>query len=86
MILNIGNDKYIYKKDIIAILNINIIKNNKDFQVFLDKIKNKGYFFGEQNGKIKSYIITNNNKKTHVYSSIISSKTLSQRNNIEIWR
>lgn len=86
MILNIGDDKYIYKEDIVAILNIDTVNNDRNFKVFLEGIKSKGCFLGEDDEYTRSYVITNKNKKTLIHSSIISSKTLCQRNNIEIWR
>lgn len=86
MILNIGRNKYLYKRDILFILNSETVKMNKEFQVFLNKIKNEGYFFGVEDECVKSYIILNKNSITHVYSSIISSKTLSQRSSFEKWR
>lgn len=85
MILNIGNDKYIFKKDIISILSSDAVENNLINKDFIRAAKNKGDYFGEKDG-IKSYIISQKEDTIEVYASIISSRTLMRRGKMRGWR
>lgn len=80
MYLHIGNDIIIKKENIIAIFNLEKINKNKNFNSFIERIKekNKVINIGEEKGK--SMIIVEENKDIKVYISNISSVTLAKRN------
>lgn len=80
MYLHIGNDIVIKKEDIIAIFNLEKINKNRNFNKFIEKIKeeNRVINVGEENGK--SMIIVEDDKDIKAYISNISSVTLAKRN------
>ena len=80
MIIHIGNNNYIYEKDIIAILDKKAADSTKKTRDFISKLIDDNCLIGDIDGKTKSYIITAGNKRnTIIYTSDISSKTLLNR-------
>ena len=81
MIIHIGNNNYIYEKDIIAILDKKAADGTKKTREFISKLIEDNRLVGDINSKTKSYIITVEDKKDAVvYTSNISSKTWLNRN------
>lgn len=81
MIIHIGNNNYIYEKDIIAILDKKAADGTKKTREFISKLIEDNRLVGDINSKTKSYIIIIEDKKDAVvYTSNISSKTLLNRN------
>lgn len=79
MILHIGNNKYILKEDIIAILDRKAADGTKKTREFISRLIEDNCLVGDLNSFIKSYIFVTDNNKTIIYTSHISSKTLSNR-------
>ncbi len=86
MIINIGGDNYIVKKNIIGIIDRESVDNSPIFNEFIRGLEEKNAFKNNVETGVKSYIITEKNGKTEVYASKISSKTLEKRNNLNRWR
>lgn len=91
MFLHIGDNISIPKNEIIAILDKDTVEKSMDTKAFIDKLIKKGCLINPHNKKINSYIITcvknidrRNRKKFlkyELYTSSISSKSLSERKN-----
>lgn len=79
MILHIGDNNYILKDDIIAILDRKSADGTKGTREFINSLINNNCLVGELDPSIKSYILVNNDKKTIIHTSNISSKTLANR-------
>ena len=78
MYLNVGNDIILPVKNLIAIIgwtNKEIIENDINIE-FIKMIKERGIIMDTAKGKIKSLILTDNDK---VYLSSISKQTLTKR-------
>jgi len=86
MIINIGDDNYILKENIIGIIDKNSVEKSSVFNEFIINLKEKNAFNNNDNKEVKSYIITEKNGKTEIHESKISSKTLEKRNNLNRWR
>lgn len=80
MIIHIGDNNYIYKKDIIAILDKKSIEATKKSINFINKLIEDNCVIGNINQYTKTYIVISKDKKTIVYTSNISSKALMNRN------
>lgn len=81
MILHIGENNYVLKKDIIAILDKKSIDSTKRSSDFVNKIIKDNCLIGKLDSHIKSYILVSKENKTIIYTSNISSKALANRNN-----
>ncbi len=86
MFLHLGEDMIIYKKDIIAILDIKSTLNSKISKEFLKTCEEEGFVSAIKNQKLRSLIIveTLENKavrKVKIYYSSISTLTLQKRAN-----
>lgn len=81
MIIHIGEDNYILKKDIIAILDRKSIDSSKTSRNFINKIIEDKCLIGKLDSYVKSYILVSKENKTIIYTSNISSKSLANRNN-----
>lgn len=81
MILHIGDNNYIFKKDIIAILDRKSIDSMKISSNFINEIIKEDCLVGRLDSQIKSYILVSKENKTIIYTSSISSKALANRNN-----
>lgn len=77
MYLHLGGDVLIKKEDIIAIIDLEMMKVNQNNRIFLSKIKNqhKNIFYISEPGREKTLIVTIND----LYFSPISSVTLFKR-------
>lgn len=77
MILHLGNDVFVKKKDILMILNYQEAFSNRDTGLFLKSLKvEKGKEDGEET---KSIVVTREDGKDRAYLSPISAKTLLKR-------
>lgn len=85
MILNIGNNKYIFKKDIISIISSEAVENNLSNKDIIKSAMDRGDYFGEEKD-IRSYVISKKEEIIEVYASIISSSTLTERGKMRGWR
>jgi len=79
MFLHIGGDIVIPEKNIIAILDIESTTISKDTKEFLKIAEEEGFINAISNDLPKSFIITENDKKSKIYLSPISSVTLQKR-------
>lgn len=83
MIIHIGDNNYVFKRDIIAILDKKSFDGTKKAREFINKLIEDNCFVGSLNEKIKSYIIVSEKNKTKIYTSKISSKALAKRDMYE---
>ena len=79
MYLHIGNGLCLNKKEIIAIFNIDYIKNTKDYKNFYQKNFDENNIIDISNGNAKSLILINKNNVTKAYISNINSNTIGKR-------
>lgn len=79
MYLHIGNGLCLNNKDIIAIFNIDYIKNTKDYRNFYQKNVDENNIIDISNGNAKSLILINKNNVTKAYISNINSNTIGKR-------
>lgn len=79
MFLHIGGDKVIPVKNIIAILDIETTTISKDTKEFLKTAEDEGFIESISDDLPRSFIITEENKKSKIYLSPISSVTLQKR-------
>ncbi len=79
MFLHIGSDREILAKSVVSILNISTIEKSKITQEFVQTAKEKGWIESISQDSPKSIIITEENEKTILYLSPISSVTLQRR-------
>lgn len=79
MIIHIGDNNYIFEKDIIAILDKKAVDATKKSREFINKLIEDDCLVGSLGSAIKSYIIVSDKDKTKVYTSKISSKALTNR-------
>lgn len=79
MFLHIGGDVVIPVRNIIAILDIETTTISKDTREFLRIAEEEGFIETISQELPKSYIITENEKKSRIYLSPISSVTLQKR-------
>lgn len=80
MFLHIGENVTILEKDIIAIIDKKTIDQSEDTKGFIQKMINHGYLYNNNVNNVKTYIVTNNGRKSRLYTSNISAMTLSKRN------
>lgn len=85
MILNIGNNKYIFKKNVISIISSEAVENKLSNKDIIEAAMNRGDYFGEEKD-IRSYVISKKEDSIEVYASIISSETLTKRGKMRGWR
>ena len=81
MLLHIGGDEIVFKKDVIAIIDLEITQSSKDTNIFLQKSQKEKNTKNIHIKNPKSYIITNINDINIIYYSNISIGTLSKRMN-----
>ncbi|MDP4091922.1 MAG: DUF370 domain-containing protein [Bacillota bacterium] len=79
MFLHIGGDVVIPVKNIIAILDIDTTTISKDTKEFLRIAEEEGFIESISNDLPKSFVITENEKKSKIFLSPISSVTLQKR-------
>lgn len=82
MYLHLGGDVLIKKEDIIAIIDLEMMKVNQNNRIFLGKMKNyhKNVIYISEPGREKTLIVTNND----LYFSPISSVTLFKRSAFDL--
>ncbi len=80
MIIHIGDNNYIFEKNIIAILDKKAAEGTKRTREFINKLIADNCLIGSLDLNTKSYIVVSDNNKTIVYTSNISSKALANRN------
>ncbi len=80
MIIHIGNNNYIYEKDIVAILDKKAADGTKRTRDFINNLIEEDCLIGSLDLNTKSYVVVSHNKKTFIYTSNISSKALASRN------
>ena len=80
MFIHIGEDSYVFKDDIIAILDKKSMDSTKISRDFIDNIIKDKCLIGKLDSHVKSYILVEHENKTIIYTSNISSKVLSNRN------
>lgn len=80
MFLHIGEGITLLGKHIIAIIDKKTIEESADSISFIDDMIGKGCLHNDVDD-VKTYIITSNGRKEKLYTSNISSTTLSKRNN-----
>ena len=81
VIIHIGENKYVHKDDIIAILDRKAMDGTKISRSFISNIIKDNCLIGKLDSYVKSYILVENENKTIIYTSNISSKVLANRNN-----
>ena len=87
MIINIGDDKYILTRNIVAILDRGSMENNKVFKEFINRLRERGSLYENvSREELRSYIVLEGDQGTEVYGSKISAGTLERRSNINRWR
>ena len=74
-----GSGYSVNEKNIIAILNIDYVKNTKDNQKFYDKLLEENEVVDISNGNEKALILTSKKEKIKAYISNISANTISKR-------
>lgn len=79
MFLHIGGDVVIPTKNIIAIMDIESTTISRDTKDFLRVAEEEGFIESISYDIPKSFIITENDKKSKIYLSPISSVTLQKR-------
>ncbi|RCX16131.1 uncharacterized protein DUF370 [Anaerobacterium chartisolvens] len=79
MFLHIGGDVVIPVRNVIAILDIETTTVSKDTKEFLKVAEEEGFIQSISEDLPKSFIITENDKKSKIYLSPISSVTLQKR-------
>ena len=80
MYLHIGKGLCLNNNDIIAIFNIDYIKNTKEYKKFYEKLLEEKNIIDVSNGKEKSLILIKKNDITKAYISNISTNTIGKRN------
>ena len=79
MYLHIGNGLCLNDNDIIAIFNIDYIKNTKEYKNFYNKLLDERNIEDVSKGKEKSLILTKKNNIVKAYVSGINSNTIEKR-------
>ena len=79
MYLHIGKGLILNDDDIIAIFNIDYIKNTKDYKKFYQKLLEENNIVDISKGKEKSLILVNKNNVKKAYISNINSNTIGKR-------
>ena len=79
MYLHIGKGLILNDNDIIAIFNIDYIKNTKDYKNFYQRLFEENNIVNISDGKEKSLILVNRKEKIKAYISNINSNTIGKR-------
>ena len=77
-----GSGYSVNEKNIIAILNIDYVKNTKDNQKFYDKLLEENEVVDISNGNEKALILTSKKEKIKAYISNISANTIRDRKSV----
>lgn len=79
MYLHIGKDFIINSKNIIAIFNIDYVKNTKEYKSLYKNMKEKNEIIKISDKKEKSFILLEENEKKKAYVTNISVNTIGKR-------
>jgi len=79
MYLHIGKDFIIDSKKIIAIFNINYVKNTKEFKALYKDMEEKNEIIRVSDRKEKSFILIEENKNKKAYITNINVNTIVKR-------
>ena len=79
MYLHIGKNLTINSEDIIAVFNIDYIKNTKEYKKFYQNLLEEQSIKDISNGNEKSLVLVKKNKKIKAYISNINSNTIGKR-------
>lgn len=85
MFIHIGKDVAVPIKNIIAILDLETTTISKTTKEFLRTAEEEGFIENISEDIPKSFIVTENNKKSKIYLSNISSVTLQKRAQVDKW-
>ncbi len=83
MILNIGEDRYLLKEDLICIVSSDSVAKSDSLKDFIAANLNLDCIDLE---KVESFILIDRDGSVEVETSSVSSKTLEQRYNLNRWR
>lgn len=78
MFLHIGKDQIIPNASILAIFDVNAVKESKEFQMLIQKLKEKNTLFWVEEKGEKTFILVEDGE-TKGYFSNISSTSLAKR-------
>ncbi len=79
MTLHLGGNTIVPIKDIIAIIDVEIIKDSVVNREFIQVAKDEGFIVDVSKEEAKSLVLTESGKNTVIYMSPISSTTLLKR-------
>lgn len=79
MYVHVGNGLSINDSEIIAIFNIDSVKNTEEYQIFYQQLLENKEIKDISNGNAKSLIVTNKNNEMKAYISNIHSNTIQKR-------
>lgn len=79
MYLHIGKDFVINKKDIIAILNIEYIKNTKEYKSMYKSLEESKCIINVAENQAKTFILVEKDKKIKGYITNIGANTIGKR-------
>ena len=79
MYLNIGKDYIVKSKEIIAIFNIDYVKNTKEYKAMYNELEESGNIVKVSDSKAKAFILTENQGKRKAYITNIGVNTISKR-------
>jgi len=87
MYLHLGGEICVRIKEIVAIMDLETTSTSKITREFLKNMQKNGEVINVNDDELpKSYVVTNENEKTLMYISPISSKTLLKRaNNVKAY-
>ena len=79
MYLHIGKDYIIKNKDIVAIFNIDYVKNTKEYKSMIEKLKAEGNLKNFADNQEKTFILTENESVVKGYITNIGTTTIGKR-------
>ena len=79
MYLHIGKGLILKEDDIIAIFNIDYIKNTKDYKRFYQKLLAENKIMNISEGKEKTFVVVHKNNAIKAYITNINSRTIGKR-------
>ena len=79
MYLHIGKDYIVKSKEIIAIFNIDYVKNTKEYKAMYNDLEESGNIVKVSDSKAKAFILTENQGKRKAYITNIGVNTISKR-------
>ncbi len=79
MYLHIGKDYIVKSKEIIAIFNIDYVKNTKEYKAMYNELEESGNIVKVSDSKAKAFILTENQGKRKAYITNIGVNTISKR-------